>query len=321
MLVHAGPGGHSPATPGRGVKTLSPTTETFASQLSANDRIEVVANLASGSVGPDAPAQLAAILEEYGLVANIRAPDAADLISSLEAAIATAPRLLIVLAGDGTARAAAELCGLNGPLLVLLPGGTMNFLSRAIYGAIPWPQALRLALDQGQPRTLGGGCVEGHPFLCAAILGSPALWAPAREALRKGKFGLALQRAGRAFGKSFGHRLRYVIDAGRLDRARAVVVMCPIASKVMDEDDGRLEAAALNFQNAAEALQLVGSALVGDWRENPLVENRPCKTIQIRSSQPIPAILDGETVSLGRNIEAHYDPAVTRVLAPPRSLR
>jgi diacylglycerol kinase family enzyme len=97
--------------------------------------------------------------------------------------------------------------------------------------------------------------------------------------------------------------------------------MCPIASKDMDEDDGALEAAALNFQNAAEALQLVGSALVGDWRENPLVENRPCKSIQIWSSQPIPAILDGETVSLGRIIEAHYDPAVTRVLAPPRSVR
>lgn len=304
-----------------GSRHLSPSARPLTPALARGDRIEVVANLASGSVGPDAPAQLAAIFEEYGLTANIRASAPADLIADLKAAIAAGPRLLIVLAGDGTARAAAELCGAEGPLLAPLPGGTMNFLPHAIYGAKPWPQALRLALESGEVRMLGGGRLAGHRFLCAAVLGTAALWAPAREAIRKGRLDLAFSRALTALRRTFESRLRYVIDAGRLDKARAVIVMCPVASKVMTEDDSALEAVALNFQHAGEALKLGSSLLIGDWRDDPLVENRPCQSIQVRSSRPIPAILDGETVLLGSKTEIHYEPAVIRVLAPPRSAK
>lgn len=301
-----------------GSHRLSPSAKPLTSALSPRDRIEVVANLASGSVGPDAPAQLAAIFEDYGLTANIRAPAPEDLIASLQAAIASGPGLLIVLAGDGTARTAAELCGADGPVLAPLPGGTMNFLPNAIFGARPWPQALRLALETGEVRMLGGGRLAGHRFLCAAVLGTAALWAPAREAIRKGRLDLAFSRALTALRRTFEGRLRYVIDAGRMDKARAVIVMCPIASKVMTEDDNALEAVALNFQHAGEALKLGSSALMGDWRDDPLVENRPCQSIQVWSPRPIPAILDGETVLLGSMTELHYEPAVIRVLAPPR---
>lgn len=304
---------------GTGVISLSAHAGPFSPPLSRKDHIEVVANLAAGGVGYDAPAQLAAIFEEFGLNANIQAPATADLIAAIEAAIAAKPRLLVVLAGDGTARTAAELCGPEGPVLAPLPGGTMNFLPNAVYGARSWPDALRRALEIGEVRILGGGRIDGHRFLCAAILGSPALWAPAREAVRKGRIRLALTRARRALQRAFSQRLRYVIDAGRLDKARAVMVMCPIASKVMDEGDNALEAAALNFKDAIEVLRLGASALLGDWREDSLVENRPCQSIRVWSSQPIPAILDGETVNLGREVEIHYEPAVTRVLAPPRN--
>ena len=44
---------------------------------------------------------------------------------------------------------------------------------------------------------VAGGEGEGHAFYCAAILGSPALWAPAREALREMNFSLAGQSAPR----------------------------------------------------------------------------------------------------------------------------
>ena len=74
-------------------------------------RIEVVANVASGGVGRTAPGEIEQILSAYGLAAHVCAPEAHDLTNSLRAAVAAAPDLLIVLAGDGTARAAAELCG------------------------------------------------------------------------------------------------------------------------------------------------------------------------------------------------------------------
>jgi diacylglycerol kinase family enzyme len=43
--------------------------------------------------------------------------------------------LLIVLGGDGTIRSAAALCAQECPLLIPLPGGTMNMLPKAFYGA------------------------------------------------------------------------------------------------------------------------------------------------------------------------------------------
>lgn len=295
-----------------------PTDKTQATRPRV-DRIEVVANLAAGSVGPDAADQLAKILSEFDAKVNISAPEPSDLIASLKSAIAAKPDLLVVLAGDGTARAAAELCGPAGPLLAPLPGGTMNMLPHALYGVQPWQDALRAALTDGQARMLGGGEIEGHRFLCAAILGSPALWGPAREAVRKGKVRLALARAQRAMQRAFTGRLRYKLDGAEMERTRALILMCPIASRAMDEDATTLEVASLDVGHAGVVLRLGANALIGDWRQDPAVVTRACTTAQIFSPQMIPAILDGEVVSLSRITEVRYDPRVVRVLAPPRT--
>ena len=281
----------------------------------------MVANVASGGVGVDAPEQLAAIFAEYGISANICAPEIKGLGESLAAAVAAKPELLVVLAGDGTARTAAELCGPDGPALAPLPGGTMNMLPHAIYGARPWPEALRLALETGEERTIGGGQVEGHRFLCAAILGSPALWAPAREAVRKGKVRLAFLRAKRALDRAFTGRLRYALDGGGREKAEALVLMCPIASKALDEEAQSLEAAALNIRGATEAIRLGVNAIVRDWRFDPGVENEACQVARVWSAHPIPAILDGESVHLKRITEVRYQPRICRVLGLPKDVQ
>ena len=137
--------------------------------------------MASGSVGPDTPDEMARLLAEHGVAADVHACAPSELMDQLKASIASGPDLLITLAGDGTVRAAAELCGPDGPMIAPLPGGTMNMLPGAVYGGRPWDEALKLALEEGRERELGGGCIEGHRFLCAAILGSPARLAPARD--------------------------------------------------------------------------------------------------------------------------------------------
>ena len=285
------------------------------------DKIQVVANLAAGSVGPDAADQLAAVMSEFASTVTINTPEPADLRACLRSAIDTGPDLLVVLAGDGTARAAAELCGPDGPLLAPLPGGTMNMLSHAVYGIRPWADALRDALNVGEERMIGGGEVEGHRFLCAAILGSSALWGPAREAVRKGKIRLALTRAQRAMQRAFTGRLRYALDGGAIEKTGTLILMCPIASRALDEDAQTLEVAALQVEHAGVALRLGATALMGDWRQDPSVETRDCRFARIISPQAIPAILDGEIVSLGRLTEVRYEPRVVRVLAPPRTIK
>jgi diacylglycerol kinase family enzyme len=281
----------------------------------------VVVNLASGSVGPDAAEEIAHQLADHGIRANVHTPAPAELIDRLKASIAEGPDLLITLAGDGTVRAVAELCGPDGPMIAPLPGGTMNMLPHAVYGERPWPEALEIALTDGRERDLGGGCIDGHRFLCAAILGSPARLAAAREAVRERKLLLAWARAKRAVRRAFTGRLRYRFDDRAPGKAEAVFLICPIASKAMHAEDPVLEAAALDIQRAGEIFRLGMNALVRDWRADPSVEDKTCKTARVWSARPIPAILDGETVTLPAVTEIRFEPKICRVLTPPRDER
>lgn len=280
----------------------------------------MLVNVASGSVNADAPEQAARIFADFGIEANVCAPEKEDLSDCLRRCVDAAPDLLVVIAGDGTARAAAEMCGPEGPMLAPLPGGTMNMLPHAIYGARPWQDALTIALAEGEERMLGGGAVEDHRFMVAAILGSPALWAPAREAARYGNKKLAWIRARRALRRAFTGRLRYMFDNGPRDKAEALVFMCPVASRALNDEEQTLEAAALNVQGAAEALRLGVNALVRDWRVDPAVENQRCQVARIWSAEGVPAILDGEAVRLKPLTEVRYEPAVVRVLSIPKDV-
>ena len=281
-------------------------------------KVEVVANIASGSVGKTAPDEIRKILSDFGLDPNVRTPGPDEILTCLKSAIDAAPDLLIVLAGDGTARAAAELAGPSGPIIAPLAGGTMNMLPHAVYGARSWQEALGIALDKGFERPIGGGRVDGHSFLVAAILGSPALWAPAREAARFGKPKLAWLRARRAMRRAFSGRLRYNLDDGPREKAEALIFMCPLTSRALDNDADTLEAAALDVTSAADAFNLGFHALTGDWRDAPAVEVEHCKVARVWSPHGVPAILDGETVRLGPLSEIRYTPKLARILAIPK---
>ena len=280
----------------------------------------MVANLASGGVAKDAPEEIEKIFADHGLAAHVCAPETHDLTNCLRAAIDSAPDLLVVLAGDGTARTAAELCGPDGPVLAPLPGGTMNMLPRALYGARSWQDALTVALAEGTERVIGGGEIEGRPFLVAAVLGSPALWGPAREAARYHEPLKALARARRAFRRAFTGRLRYAIEDEAREKAEALVFMCPHVSRVMADEDRALEAAALDVRGAADAFRLGVNALIRDWRDDPAVQNRPCRKARVWAAGGIPALLDGELVRLQTYAEVHYRPALARMLVIPKDV-
>ncbi|MCI3133255.1 diacylglycerol/lipid kinase family protein [Phenylobacterium aquaticum] len=279
-------------------------------------RIELVANTASGGVGPDAPDAAREILAAHGVDARVQSPQDGDLMACLRRAVDARPDLVVILAGDGTARAAAELCGPKGPLLAPLPGGTMNMLPRAIYGTLSWQDALQAILTDGEVRSLGGGEVDGRLFLIAAILGSPALWAPAREAVRQGRFDLAWARAQRALRRAFSGRLRYALDDRSRGKAEAIAFLCPVGSSALADEDQMLEAAALDPAGAAEAFRLGVNAMMGDWRRDPAAQTSPCRAGAVWAAQGLPALLDGEPVRLPARVRITWRPDVVRVLAP-----
>jgi diacylglycerol kinase family enzyme len=280
-------------------------------------RVVVVANTASGSVGPRAPETARGILETFGLDAEIFAPNDKDNIGDcLDKAFAAAPDLVIVLAGDGTARAAAERAGPKGPLIAPLPGGTMNMLPHAVYGAVKWEQALHDALERGEARAIGGGAIDGKLFFVAAILGAPALWAHAREAARAGDLRNAVRRSAWAIERAFSGRLRYQLNGGARRKAEALGLLCPLISAALPDDEPALEAAAFDPHGAVEAFRIGLHALGGDWRSDPAVSVGRCTEGGAWASGRIPAILDGEPTRLGRYARIEYRPHACRVLAP-----
>ncbi|MBN8553085.1 MAG: NAD(+)/NADH kinase [Caulobacterales bacterium] len=279
------------------------------------DKVEVIVNPRSGSVNEAAPAELKAELEARGIGARIHVFDGHRFDALLDDAFAAKPDLVIVLAGDGTVRAVASRAGPDGPMVVPLPGGTMNMLPKAVYGVTDWRRALALAVDEGEVRDIAGGVVDGEPFYCAAILGPAALWAPAREALRKGRIVRSLAKARGALRAAFAGRVRYRLDRGELKRAEALVLISPLISTAMKTSNG-LEAAVMKTSDAREAFRLATNAVFSDWRNDPSVETQVVKRAHAWSRSKIPALLDGETVRLSTDAEIRFLPVAFRALAP-----
>lgn len=278
-------------------------------------RISVLVNPLSGSVGPRAVGELEAILAEYPLAFKVVSLEDGGFDTQVEKAFAGAPDVIFVLAGDGTAGTVASRAGPGGPLVAPLPGGTMNMLPKALYGTTDWKLALRQALEAGAPRPVAGGTVEGQAFFCAAILGSPALWAPAREAMRTGKLRKAWLYGRRALRRAFSGRLRYSLDGSDRRKTEALVLISPMISAAMDEPVG-LEAAAMDPSDTSQAFRLAANALFSDWRLDPSVSTRPARRIEAWGRSKIPAVVDGEPMLLPHETVITFIPKAFMALAP-----
>lgn len=284
--------------------------------------VRAVVNGASGSVAPGAAEELRSIVADFGLDIEVAETQGAEIPKAVKAAVDAKPDLLIVLAGDGTARLAAELCGIDGPVVAPLPGGTMNMLPHAFYGRRPWRDALHDALTLGEVRHVSGGEVEGNTFYCAAILGAPALWADAREAVREGDVAKAFAKAKRAYQRAFAGRLRYVLGERWIRKAEALTLICPLISRRLTKDEA-LEANALDPRNVGEGVRLglrAAFSALGDWRDDPAVETELCVKGRAWAHGHIPAILDGESYRFKRGVSFSFRPDAFRVLAPPTAL-
>jgi diacylglycerol kinase family enzyme len=279
-------------------------------------RIVAVLNIGSGSCNADSATQARAAFDQAGLShAKVVSVEPADLDKALDDAVANAD-VLVVLGGDGTISAAAARCGASGALLIPLPGGTMNMLPKALYGERPWRKALADTLANPKVHAVSGGTAADRPFFCAAILGAPSLWAQAREAARKGDVVEAVRRSITATRRSLTESLDYDFGGGSTGSADAVVVICPAIAKDMNPDEPTLEAAAVDPETAAALFGLAFHAAFDGWRNDASVSLAKVKTLCVTGHGEVPAILDGETVRLGRTVDLSFLPVAFRALTP-----
>jgi hypothetical protein len=218
-------------------------------------RVHAVVNPASGGVGAGAADELAALLAELGLDQHVSELVPGRIEQTVQGAVDAGPDLIVVLGGDGTARLVAEMCGPEGPLVAPLSGGTMSKLGRALYGPIPWREALRGALTRGEARWVSGGEVGGRAFYCSAVLGTPARWARAREAVRARRLGRAWRWAVAASRTASLARLSYQFN-GDVGRGLAIGLICPAISRALGDDERVLETAVLDLRGARAGVRL-----------------------------------------------------------------
>ena len=149
------------------------------------DKAWLLINSASGSNTPAALESLDECLCEHGLAVDrtISFPD--EDLPRGEAMDGAGIGLLIVYTGDGTLNAAiSNLAGWRGAILVL-PGGTMNLLSKRLHGDRENRAILETVARGGaiRARPNTASC-EAGTALAGLLVGPGTRWGSVREAMR-----------------------------------------------------------------------------------------------------------------------------------------
>jgi diacylglycerol kinase family enzyme len=282
-------------------------------------KVGAIINTSSGSCDLESEEKMLNHLKSAGIVEPRMWCGGADRVTpSLAEAAGQKLDVLVVLGGDGTIRTAAEGWTEEGPHLIPLPGGTLNMLSRALYGDVSWEDALKNTLAAPSTKVLSGGRVADKQFFIAAIVGAPSLWAEARESIREGEIVDAIKKGSVAFQNMFETKVQYLISEKIKGEAEAVVLICPLISEGMSDSEQALEAAVIDVESAGEVIGLATAAAFGKWRDDRNIILTKTKRVTVQSSKDIPAILDGERVNLGRSAEIDFVPRAVNVIVPAR---
>ena len=283
--------------------------------------VAAIINTSSGGCDADSEAEMRDLLEGAGVTNYKSWCGRSDQIERAFAEAATLkPKMLVVLGGDGTIRAAAHACTETNTYLLPLPGGTLNVLPKALSGDSPWQEALQRTLANPSTMELSGGRVGDKLFFVAAVAGAPGLWMEAREAVREGHILDAVGKAGVAFEAMFNTTTQYFISPEVSGEAEVVAVICPLVSERMPDSEQALEAAAINVENASELLRLATVAAFGKWRDDENVTLTKTRHVTVQSSRDLPLFLDGERVNVGKKAEINFAPGAVNVIVPANRL-
>lgn len=298
------------------VPAMKPAADTTApsNPPRATTRIKkvlVLLNEKAGSVGPKAGAQLIDALNAGG-VEQFTIVDATQM-SSRHFRRASHYDAIVVLGGDGTARSAAGLAPRNGPPLILLPGGTLNILPKALYGELAWPQAIAAVLERGVECRLPVGRANGEAFYVAGLFGPTTLLALARESVREGNPVKAFQRLRHALNRSFTRSIRARAGEGKMRKAEGIGVLLPSFSGGIESD--HLEWVRLDAKHLLDLARVSLRAITADWRNDSTVEISTTRSGDIYTSGIIPATLDGEPRTFLSYVRITFDQHGPKVLA------
>ena len=252
-------------------------------------RVWMVVNPGSGSTDAAVIDGLAALLVERGMTVagSTNFPD--DPLPDAIGLDAARADTLLICGGDGTINAAVTAAADWDGQCLVLPGGTMNGLAKALHGDAG-RDAILDAADRGelvQPPLVR--CTD-HSALVGVILGPAAAWVHAREGVRKGRMRRAWRAARLAWSRSFG---RSIAVEGMPGRHRAVIVA---------PGDAGFEVATISVDGIADVMRLGWGWLAGDWRAAAGVSVTRRREITVTGRRLVKALFDGEPQQLPERV-------------------
>lgn len=193
--------------------------------------------------------------------------------------------LLVELSGDGSISSlASSLDGWNGTLLVL-PGGTMNLLSKTLHGdATPLEIVERVLAGEARRQTVPI-ILHGDIIAYTGIIAGPtAAWGEVREDLRKGDIV--------SLGEDALHAVKATFDApgvsieGSNDAYPAIF---------LEPGEDALRLSAVRADHAGDLLAHGWAWLMGDFRKGPFTPLDDAAEVMLGSSgRRLGLLVDGE---------------------------
>ncbi len=295
-------------------------------------RVAIVMNAKAGAfltAEDHGTASLASLFENAGLQARFIGEDAGDLQARITAALAEAPDAVIVAGGDGTVACAAQIMhGKTEIPLGILPSGTANLLARDLRLPIGDPPAAIAALARASVKTIDVAELNGHLFLCAAMLGLPTHLGRHREETR----GARLQFLRRIPFATLRHvlrprTLRADLTIGpktiRIHASAATITVNPMEEATGPRfarqtlDGGTLVFYEIRARGLLAWTNFMARILTGRWRHDPALREYAAPNMRLnrRGHAATHVMLDGELRLLESPLTFTCHPRALKVLA------
>ncbi|UYY77326.1 diacylglycerol/lipid kinase family protein [Sphingomonas sp. R1] len=249
-----------------------------------------ITNPNSGTTSEAKCEAMEAVFEERGLSLAGRTRFPADPLPQGAALDAAGVDTVVLFAGDGTINAAlSALAEWEGAFLIL-PGGTMNLLAKALHDETDPHKIIHAAHGCDRRVALPYVIAGEHRAFVGMILGPAASWFRAREVVRKGRFGRLLAAVRGAWRNTF-HRRGVRVEGARAlgDRYQAVFVTPSLEG---------LEVAAVDARDWGAIAQLGWEWVTGDWVRARAVTESRTEQLRVAERHPVLALFDGEPETL-----------------------
>lgn len=252
-------------------------------------RLWFITNPGSGSATPEKCEALEAVFAERGLalVGRTRFPDEdLPMAATLDAARADT---IVLFAGDGTINATLVALETWSGAFLILPGGTMNLLAKALHDSVDPAEIIHAAHTAGRRTTVPAIEAGAHRAFVGVIIGPAASWFRAREAARGRQLRRLWAAARLAWRRTFGRGVRVGGVAG-LQRGCQAVFVRPATPRML--------VAGIDARDWRGIVGLGWSWLTGEWVAARAVQAGEAAELWNAERRPVLALFDGEPVTL-----------------------